>query len=844
MALDFNGVFDQSYYLANNSDVAQAVSSGFFSTAFDHFQRCGQFERRDPSAFFDTSFYLGNNSDVATAVNAGLFTVVQHFVQFGQIERRDPTIFFDTSFYLDSYSDVGTAVNNNQITAIEHFVRYGQFEQRDPITEFYTDYYLENNQDVAQAVQSSANTPNRLTAIKHFIQYGQFENRDPGPDFDNIFYLDENPDVAAFKLARFSPIQHYLEFGLAEGRLGSPSYEPTNLLRAENLSTLSATPLTINGSVNNTENEKIYSFTINQLSQVNLNLSGLSADADLLLAEDLNGDGLLDNDVDSEEQLESSDNAGTEAEAISSLLPAGTYYAIVSQYEGDTNFNLSLLATPFTTPEDTAGNTPNTARDLGTLTGSQSLSGFVGDADAEDLYSFTIPEGQYLDIDLKDLDADTGLTLIRDSNGNGAIDPGETINNSNSTGDTDKSLTNRDLTAGNYLVQVSKEEGDSTYNLNLNATPAAPVPNAGGIGSSTTLAGAIAQAQPTFSTSGTVNPTAPSNFFKFTVSQSGVFSANLTGLTGDADVRLIRDWNNNGTVDPVTDRNGNIFIDDNEVEVLAWSPLRGTGDESIRRFLTPGDYFLQVSNFNNATANYNVATTFSPANSDPLAFKFNITFADENLNQTQQNIVLQAAKRIEQAISYSSLDKPLTLEVKVTGKEKRDKNGEVSSTLASAKPTDTETDANGKKIAVSGASDINILNQDLTTDTKYLYDTMVHEFGHVLGHSYFEKNEILKLDLGIKDSSDKFVYKPDTYAGISYGEFLSTFKATPIPLESAGHWLDEELDYETLRSSGGKGDVALLSQMSIASFRDIGWNVNYGAGEDMVLRQFRSSGNS
>jgi Bacterial pre-peptidase C-terminal domain len=845
MTLDTNGLIDQSYYLANNPDVAQAVARGLLPSALDHFQRFGQFEGRNPSAFFDTSFYLNRYSDVAAAVNAGRLTAVQHFLVFGQTERRDPTVFFDTSFYLDEYLDVATAVNNRQLTAIEHFVRYGQFEQRDPITEFYTDVYLQNNQDVARAVQSTANTANPLTGIKHFIQYGQFETRDPGSDFDNNFYLDDNPDVAAaVRPGGLSPIKHYLEFGLAEGRLGSPSYEPTNLARAENLATLSATPVTINGSVNNTEREKIYRFTINQLGQVNLNLSGLSADADLLLAEDLNGDGLLDNDADTEEQIESSDNAGTRAEAISSLLPAGTYYAIVSQYEGNTNYNLSLSATPFTTPADTAGNALGTARNLGTLTGSQTLSGFVGSSDTQDWYSFTIPNGQYLDIDLTDLSADTGLTLIRDTNGNGTVEPGETINNSNSTGRRDKSLTNRALPAGTYFVQVGEQEGETTYNLNLNATPAAPVPDAGGVGPSTTLGGAIAQAQPTFSASGTVNASTSDNFFKFTVAQSGVFTANLTGLTGDADVRLIRDWNGNGTVDPVTDRNGNIFFDDNEVEVLAWNPQRGTGNESIRRFLTSGDYFLQVTSFNKATTNYNVATNFSPADSDPLAFKFNITFADSNLNQTQQNIVLQAAKRIEQAISFSSLGKPLTLGVSVAGKQLG------GSTLANAQWGNTETDANGKKIPVSGSSNINIGNQELMTDTRYLYDTMVHEFSHVLGHSFFEDNDGLGLNFGVKDSqTNRFIYRADTFVGISYGEYLRTFTPTAIPLVespsgSRGHWLDDLFDYETNRSSGGKGDVALLSQMSIASFRDIGWNVNYGAAEDMTLRQFRNSGNS
>ena len=49
----------------------------------------------------------------------------------------------------------------------------------------------------------------------HFHQSGWREGRDPSGDFDTTLYLIHNPDVAA---AGIDPLEHYLQFGRAEGR--------------------------------------------------------------------------------------------------------------------------------------------------------------------------------------------------------------------------------------------------------------------------------------------------------------------------------------------------------------------------------------------------------------------------------------------------------------------------------------------------------------------------------------------------------------------------------------------------------------------------------------------------
>ena len=44
MTLSISDLFEESYYLANNPDVAQAVQAGAFSSGFQHFIEFGQFE--------------------------------------------------------------------------------------------------------------------------------------------------------------------------------------------------------------------------------------------------------------------------------------------------------------------------------------------------------------------------------------------------------------------------------------------------------------------------------------------------------------------------------------------------------------------------------------------------------------------------------------------------------------------------------------------------------------------------------------------------------------------------------------------------------------------------------
>lgn len=74
------------------------------------------------SGLFNEKYYLENNSDVR---NSGM-SAVRHYLLFGGFEGRNPSREFDTSFYLSAYEDV----NASGINPLIHFLAFGESEGR------------------------------------------------------------------------------------------------------------------------------------------------------------------------------------------------------------------------------------------------------------------------------------------------------------------------------------------------------------------------------------------------------------------------------------------------------------------------------------------------------------------------------------------------------------------------------------------------------------------------------------------------------------------------------------------------------------------------------------------
>ncbi|MDY6806911.1 MAG: PPC domain-containing protein, partial [Cyanobacteriota bacterium] len=233
---------------------------------------------------------------------------------------------------------VAGLVQASETTAVGHFLDVGQFEDRDPHPLFDTNFYLSDS-ELAAALEAAG-----LTAIEHFINFGQFEGRDPSVLFDTNFYLQQNPEVEGLINDGLfeSAIQHFIEVGLQENSLSTPP-ELTDSLFAIDGDFGSLGNSEVSDFVGNEDPVDIYSFLLDTPSNLQVVLGGLTADADLELIEDFNGN----NVIDSLEIFATSKQLGTQDEQINTdLLPPGNYFVRVSQFEGDTNYNLSVLGSP------------------------------------------------------------------------------------------------------------------------------------------------------------------------------------------------------------------------------------------------------------------------------------------------------------------------------------------------------------------------------------------------------------------------------------------------------------------------------------------------------------------
>jgi len=241
---------------------------------------------------------------------------------------------------------------------------------------------------------------------------------------------------------------------------------------ASNIGTLTGRQ-TFSDFVGSSDTNDYYRFDLSQTSNFDLSLTGLSANADVQL---LNGSGGL---------VQSSNRSGTRSESISRSLSSGTYYVRVYQYSGNTNYNLSLSV-------DGAGNTLATARNVGTLTNSQTFSDFVGSGDTNDYYRFDLSQTSNFNLSLTGLSADADVQLLNSSGG--------LVQRSDSSGTSNESIS-RSLNGGTYYVRVYQYSGNTNYNLSLSAasTPTSGFNSTYGYGminAATSVARALGQSSP------------------------------------------------------------------------------------------------------------------------------------------------------------------------------------------------------------------------------------------------------------------------------------------------------------------------------------------------------------
>ncbi|NJL66531.1 MAG: hypothetical protein HC894_06375 [Microcoleus sp. SM1_3_4] len=222
---------------------------------------------------------------------------------------------------------------------------------------------------------------------------------------------------------------------------------------------------TVQGAVGDEDYADFFQFQVVQTSIVNFGLSGMSADADLALYQDANGDGELGGD----EIISASDRSGTANETIENItLDPGKYFLSVEAYEGNTNYSLSLAGVAGTVAADLAGDRPSTARLL-PPDGEVELHDYVGGADAVDTYRLEVRNPGYLDIFTDNQKADVNLTLWSDRNNNNQLDADEIV------GRGTNEIQENSIDPGTYYVNVTAPGAATPYEISAISAPGSRV---------------------------------------------------------------------------------------------------------------------------------------------------------------------------------------------------------------------------------------------------------------------------------------------------------------------------------------------------------------------------------
>ena len=450
-------------------------------------------------------------------------------------------------------------------------------KSNNPFSQLTPDLSADKNQHLNAPLDPFAPLRNSNLALSSYTQLSELAIS-PATDTSLIKSLQAASHLVTEQLTKVVLNPKYDEItGLAAGDNSNQKVVNTPADYAGNSISLARDLGILTGSssfsdwVGSADTNDYYRFSVGTQSNFSLGLTGLTADADVQL---LNSSGTV---------ISSSILGGTSNESITTQLSTGTYYVRVFPYSGDTNYNLSLNATPL----DAAGNTLATARnDIGTLSGSRSFSDWVGSTDTNDYYRFSIATQSNFNLTLNGLTANADVQLIQDINNNGIVDSGDVLQSSTKTGTTADTIS-RTLNAGTYFARVYPISGGNTnYNLSLN------VDSAGNTLS--TARNDIGTLSGSRSFSDWVGTSDTNDYYRFSIGTQSNFSLNLTGLTANADVQLL---NSAGTV-------------------ITTSALSGTSNESITTQLNTGTYYVRVYPASGANTNYNLSLNATSTSSD------------------------------------------------------------------------------------------------------------------------------------------------------------------------------------------------------------------------------------
>ncbi len=254
--VEYAPVYNYDYYVKNNPDILQAFN-GDKKATLNHFVHHGMDEGRQACEWFDVYFYKNTYNDLQAVYGDNLRAYYLHYISYGKNEGRkgceanisspnmpvvaddmDYSSVYDYDYYVNNNPDIMVAFGGDRKATFNHFINYGMNEGRQACEWFDVNSYKNAYGDLRSVFK------NDLKAYYlHFMNYGCDEGRiaidvptvtdpisgingaDYSPVYDYNYYLDNNPDIkAAFNGDEEATLNHFIIFGMAEGRIARPEF--------------------------------------------------------------------------------------------------------------------------------------------------------------------------------------------------------------------------------------------------------------------------------------------------------------------------------------------------------------------------------------------------------------------------------------------------------------------------------------------------------------------------------------------------------------------------------------------------------------------------------------------
>ena len=364
----------------------------------------------------------------------------------------------------------------------------------------------------------------------------------------------------------------------SEDREPTVSLDPGSTPAAAwDLGVLGAAPVALFDAVGSWDQYDVYRFEVNQVTRVDLALTGIGEDADLYLGVDIDADGVWDNG----ETIASSTSTGDDA--VSEVLLPGAYFISVARqgFAFNTTYQLDVALEDLEQPtlEGDPGSTPASAWDLGVLDLTPvTLFDGVGSWDRYDFFRFEVDKVVRIDAALTEVGEDADLYLGVDIDTDGVWDSGETIASSTATGD---DAVTEVLLPGTYFLAVARQgfAYNTTYRLEVVLDEIQQPTLEADPGSTPAAAwdlGVLSEPVTLFDAVGSWDQY---DVYRLEADRVMRLDVALTGIGEDADLYLGVDIDGDGIWD--------------SGETIASST--GNGDDQISEVLLPGVYYLEIA---------------------------------------------------------------------------------------------------------------------------------------------------------------------------------------------------------------------------------------------------------